>query len=279
MIQFAESFRLHADDGRVPAAGDLPPRRHRLPLAASATLLPAHRRTTTRSSRRCSRPEYPLVVVVHDEAGSQVRNPFEQALIDAGAGGAGGDPDWLRAGAAEGLGVVVPHRAQRAALQEAFAVPLRARPGDRARSTRSAVDTVERFQGGERTVDPGQRDRERPAVPAGRQQVPARPAPADGGAVSRAKQKMILVASRSVFCSSAPTRRRSRTRSSGRTCCAAPARYPLWEGERTAGRQRQHVQVWGNRSALRDDRIRDSACVALVARLRYDARHTHCIRA
>ena len=26
-------------------------------------------------------PDYPLVVVVHDEAASQVRNPFEQSLI------------------------------------------------------------------------------------------------------------------------------------------------------------------------------------------------------
>ena len=28
------------------------------------------------------RPDYPLVVVTHDEADSQVRNPFEQALIE-----------------------------------------------------------------------------------------------------------------------------------------------------------------------------------------------------
>ena len=65
------------------------------------------------------RPDFPLVVVVHDEAGSQVRNVFEQALIEpvirrlAGNGGYGLNAD-------TGLGVVVPHRAQRAALQEAF---------------------------------------------------------------------------------------------------------------------------------------------------------------
>ena len=65
------------------------------------------------------RPEYPLVVAVHDEAGSQVRNPFEQALIEplirVLADGAGYALD-----ADEGLGIVVPHRAQRAALRQAF---------------------------------------------------------------------------------------------------------------------------------------------------------------
>ena len=87
---------------------------------------------------------------MHDEAARQVRNPFEQSLIGpilrppADRAKYGLDP-------ADGLGVVVPHRAQRAALQQAFPElsvldPATGLPG------RSAVDTVERFQGGERTV-------------------------------------------------------------------------------------------------------------------------------
>ena len=58
-------------------------------------------------------PEHPLIVVVHDEMGSQLRNPFEQDLVApvlAALAERGFD-------ATNGLGVVVPHRAQRAALQ------------------------------------------------------------------------------------------------------------------------------------------------------------------
>ena len=59
-------------------------------------------------------PAHPLVVIVHDEALSQLRNDFERdltapilsALHDAGYQ------------VEDGLGVVVPHRAQRASLQE-----------------------------------------------------------------------------------------------------------------------------------------------------------------
>ena len=53
------------------------------------------------------RPEYPLVVVVHDEAGSQVRNPFEQALIEPILRTLA-DPARYGLDAEEGLGVVVP---------------------------------------------------------------------------------------------------------------------------------------------------------------------------
>ena len=49
----------------------------------------------------------------------------------------------------DGLGVVVPHRAQRAALQDK--VPeLSVRDEESGLVTLCAVDTVERFQGGER---------------------------------------------------------------------------------------------------------------------------------
>ena len=64
-------------------------------------------------------PDYPLVVVVHDEAESQMRNAFEQALIEPVLR-ALADPKKYGLDAVDGLGIVVPHRAQRAALQQSF---------------------------------------------------------------------------------------------------------------------------------------------------------------
>src|SRR5690606_26134919 len=103
MIKFSQSFRLHADmaeflrrevyqqDG-IPYFSKkvdlLEPRRHPDPFVASVLA-----------------PEHPMVVVVHDEASSQVRNPFEQALItpilEALA-----DPAVYNLGPERGLGVV-----------------------------------------------------------------------------------------------------------------------------------------------------------------------------
>lgn len=84
-------------------------------------------------------PEYPVVVVEHAEQDSLKRNDTEIAIlapiIVAARDRLGLDPE-------DGLGVVVPHRAQRAALKERF--PDLAAAG--------AIDTVERFQGGERDL-------------------------------------------------------------------------------------------------------------------------------
>src|SRR3712207_9545614 len=60
-------------------------------------------------------PEQTIVVVVHDEAESQQRNRFEQELITPVLK-ALADERGLGLGPETGLGVVVPHRAQRAAL-------------------------------------------------------------------------------------------------------------------------------------------------------------------
>src|SRR5690349_515116 len=77
-------------------------------------------------------------------------NPFEQALITPLLT-ALADPERYGLDHLTGLGVVVPHRAQRAALIDALPQlaprdPLTGLVG------RSAIDTVERFQGGERTA-------------------------------------------------------------------------------------------------------------------------------
>ena len=84
-------------------------------------------------------PRYPIVVIEHAEARSQQYNETEielvAPLIDVCANG-------LRLDGRDGVGVVVPHRAQRAMLRERFP--------DLA--VADSVDTVERFQGGERDV-------------------------------------------------------------------------------------------------------------------------------
>jgi len=89
--------------------------------------------------RRVLDPNYPLVVIEHDEEGSQQYNNTEveliAPLIEACARQLGLD-------GASGIGVVVPHRAQRARLRERFPEL----------AVTESIDTVERFQGGERDV-------------------------------------------------------------------------------------------------------------------------------
>ena len=165
-------------DGRVPAAGGLPARRHRLPLARRRTCCRPIRSRTTWSPPCCD-PDYPLVVVVHDEADSQVRNPFEQALIEPILR-ALADPARYGLDAEDGLGIVVPHRAQRAALQQAFPELCVIDPAS-GLPARSAIDTVERFQGGERTVILVSATESDRAYLLASSDVPARPPPADGG--------------------------------------------------------------------------------------------------
>ena len=156
-------------------------------------------------------------MVVHDEGGSQVRNPFEQGLI-APILRALVDPARYGLEPAAGLGVVVPHRAQRAALQQAFPELSVIDPGT-GLAARSAVDTVERFQGGERTVvlvSATESDRGYLLASAGFLLDPRRLTVA----VSRAKRKMILVAARSVFSLFSPDEETFRN---SRTCCPGPA--------------------------------------------------------
>jgi hypothetical protein len=84
-------------------------------------------------------PDYPVVVVEHAEHNSLKRNDTEIAILAPILEAA---RDQLRLDGEDGIGVVVPHRAQRAALKELL--PDLAAAG--------AIDTVERFQGGERDL-------------------------------------------------------------------------------------------------------------------------------
>lgn len=85
------------------------------------------------------RPEYPIVVVEHDETTSQQFNRVELDLIAPLVSACLED---LGLDGAEGLGIVVPHNAQKAALRQRFP----------SLDAAGAIDTVERFQGGERDV-------------------------------------------------------------------------------------------------------------------------------
>ncbi len=123
--------RLHADFLRrhVYAEDQIPfhsLQDHLLPLARGATGMIA----------AALDPQHPVVVIEHSEARSLKYNQTEIAILTpllAALEGMGLD-------GVDGVGVVVPHRAQKAALQAAF--PRLAEAG--------AIDTVERFQGGER---------------------------------------------------------------------------------------------------------------------------------
>ncbi|HEY9402782.1 MAG TPA: AAA domain-containing protein [Pyrinomonadaceae bacterium] len=128
-------------------------------------------------------PEHSLVVIEHDESGSQQSNEFEAALVEALAQVA---CEKLGCGGEGGLGVVVPHRAQKTLL--------RARLPHLANS----IDTVERFQGGERELiilSATVSDREFARAESGFLLEPRRLTVA----ISRPKRKLVVIASRAVF--------------------------------------------------------------------------------
>lgn len=241
MIKFAESFRLHADMAEFL---------RREIYQQDGISYFSRRRETLPSGEHLDpfvagvlQPRYPIVVVVHDEAGSLLRNPFEQALIAPVLEALAAGP--YRLDPERGLGVVVPHRAQRAALQEAVPVLNVIDPHTGA-IVRSAVDTVERFQGDERTailVGATESDREYLLVSGEFLLDPRRLTVA----LSRARAKMVLVASRSVFSLISADEETFANSQLWKNLLRATCTVKLWEGERD-GRQ---VQVWGNEPAPR----------------------------
>jgi hypothetical protein len=181
-----------------------------------------------------------LVVVTHDEADSQVRNSFEQALIEPVLR-ALADPARHGLGAEEGLGIVVPHRAQRAALQQSFPELCIIDPTS-GLPVRSAIDTVERFQGGERTVimvSATESDQAYLLASSTFLLDPRRLTVA----VSRAKRKMILVASRSIFSLFSPDEETFANSLLWKNLLLRTCSTLLWEGERCGKR----VAVWGGK--------------------------------
>lgn len=241
VIKFAESFRLHADMAeflrrevyRQDGIDYHSRKQDLLPLVEVGDPFVA----------AVLKPEHPLVVVVHDEAASQVVNPFEQALIapvlEALAADEGLDLD-----PRTGLGVVVPHRKQRAALQEAVDC-LSIRDPETGLIRLSAVNTVERFQGDERlaiVVSATESEREYLLAASEFLLDPRRLTVA----VSRAKQKLILVASRSVFTLFSADEETFANAQLWKNLLRRTCTVKVWEGTRDGHR----VQVWGNPPGL-----------------------------
>src|SRR5215213_5146760 len=128
------------------------------------------------------------------------------------------------------LGIVVPHRAQRAALQEAFP-ELCVIDAATGLPARSAIDTVERFQGGERTVvlvSATESDRAYLLASSAFLLDPRRLTVA----VSRAKRKMILVAASSIFSLFSPDEETFANAHLWKNLLLRTCTTLLWEGDR-----------------------------------------------
>ncbi|MBA4190613.1 MAG: DNA helicase [Planctomycetaceae bacterium] len=238
MVKFAESFRLHAAMAEflrqeVYRHDGINYHSHK------HDLLPAYAEADPFAAA-VLRPEYPLVVVVHDECASQVRNAFEQSLVDPVLR-ALADKTRYALGAEEGLGIVFPHRAQRAAMQEAFP-ELCVIDAATGLPAKSAIDTVERFQGGERTVvlvSATESDRAYLLASSAFLLDPRRLTVA----VSRAKRKMILVAASSIFSLFSPDEETFANALLWKNLLLRTCTTLLWEGDCDG----VPVKVWGGR--------------------------------
>jgi len=236
MIQFAESFRLH--EAMAEFLRREVYRHDGIPFHSKRReVLPDHP-VDDDFVAAVLRPEYPLVVIVHEEADSQVRNVFEQELIEPILQ-AVADPATHGLDAEDGLGIVVPHRAQRAALRHSFP-QLSILDAASGLPVRSAIDTVERFQGGERTlilVSATESDRAYLLASSEFLLDPRRLTVA----LSRAKRKMILVASRSIFALFSTDEETFMNSLLWKNLLRRTCSTLLWEGERSGER----VAVWG----------------------------------
>jgi hypothetical protein len=237
MIKFSESFRLHADmaeflrreiysqDGIAYHS-----QRH--------DVLPAFEHSDPFVAAVLS-PDHPIIVIVHDEAQSQTRNHFEQSLISPILQVLV-DPDIYNYDPVDGIGVVVPHRAQRADLQSAL--PMLNQLDPLTGTIRfSAADTVERFQGGERTailVSATESDQAFILAASDFLYDPRRLTVA----ISRAKQKMILIASRSIFSLFSPEEGAFANAQLWKNLLRRTCTVNLWKGHV----HDTSVEVWGN---------------------------------
>lgn len=237
VIRFEESFRLHAEMAEFLRREVYRQDGIRFHSKQQRVLAPGS--YSDSMIEAVLKPDHPLVVLVHDEHESTQRNAFEQRLI-APVLTALSDPRGHGLDAETGLGVVVPHRAQRAALQDA--VPsLTHRDEATGRTILSAVDTVERFQGGERRVilvGATESDRAYLAVAPDFLLDPRRLTVA----LSRAKEKMILVASRSVFELFSADEEVFANAQLWKNLLYRTCTVPLWQGKVDG----IGVAVWGN---------------------------------
>ena len=179
VIKFEESFRLHARMAQFlrEAIYDQDGIKYH---SKKTKVLPPYSHGDDFSAAVLA-PDHPIVLIIHDEAASILENasesnilrPILEQLTDA---------DLYALDVKDGLGIVVPHRAQRTLL------------GD----SRWKVDTVERFQGDQRRVMAFSATESDPLYllhNGGFLLDPRRLCVS----LSRAKEKLILVAAKSVF--------------------------------------------------------------------------------
>jgi hypothetical protein len=181
-------------------------------------------------------PEHPLTVVVHEEIASQNRNLFEQELMRPVL-------ETLAANEFDpktGLGVVVPHTAQRAALRAAIPALCETDPVT-GQIVRSAVDTVERFQGAERVAIVVGATESDPLYLLANSKFLFDPRRLNV-AISRAQRKLILVGSRSIFELFSTDEDVFASAQLWKNLLEETCTVPLWRGERAG----QRVEVWGN---------------------------------
>ena len=241
MIKFEESFRLHAQMAeflRREVYHQDGIRYH----SKKHNILPAHLHMDPFVAAALS-SEHPLVVIVHDEATSQTSNIFEQELLTPILR-ALADPATYGLKATEGIGVVVPHRAQRIALRRAFP-DLCLVSEDTEEVVSEAIDTVERYQGEERDViivSATESDRYYLQVSGAFLLDPRRLTVA----LSRAKKKMILIASRSVFSYFSNDEQLFLHSLLWKNLLRRTTTEQLWGGERNG----QKVIVWGTPTKL-----------------------------
>ena len=184
-VALNESFRLHRIQAEFLALNIYSRDNINFYSKKEHLLQPLPDSVTDEYARAVLRSDYPVIVIEHGESNSQQYNETEIKLVE---------PlieichHQLGLEGKEGIGVVVPHNAQKAFLKERFPELAKA----------DAIDTVERFQGGERDVIIVSATASDPAFIL---------AEADfllnlnrlNVAISRPKKKLIVVASSSIF--------------------------------------------------------------------------------
>ena len=189
-------------------------------------------------------PAHPLVVVVHGEQRSQLRNDFEAELTQRIIAGVLGRPEIAGKGSQQGYGVVVPHRSQRARIGPLLQALVGDDPEERRRAF-EAVDTVERFQGGERDMIVINATESDPAYllnSGGFLYEPTRLTVA----LSRARLKLVLIASSSVFGLFSPDPTLHEHIRLWRNLLRDYCTKPLWAGEVGHAAGTVPVRVLGN---------------------------------
>lgn len=184
-------------------------------------------------------PHHPIVVVVHNEARSQVANEFEQELVLRIGNTLAAQPK-PQFDAIEEVGIVVPHRKQRAALQQLL--PELSQIDQATDEPRgSTIDTVERFQGGERTLIVISATESDPQFLLSTSEFILDPRRLTV-ALSRAKKKLILIASESIFQFFSSDEVVFEHAQIWKNLLRRTCTELLWDGEQDDHR----VRVWGN---------------------------------